>query len=108
LGLSSRREGPFAFTLRWFYAMSSFPKGQYGAMTHTLARRSASRRAESHYLSSHSILVQQAGSCPADADDTGENVFSALEQQLEVKLESTKGTHECVVVDRVERPNTGR
>jgi len=34
----------------------------------------------------------------------GVNIFAALEQQLGLKLISTKGPHSIVVIDRVERP----
>ena len=34
----------------------------------------------------------------------GVNVFAALEQQLGLKLVSTKGPHQFIVIDRVERP----
>jgi uncharacterized protein (TIGR03435 family) len=39
------------------------------------------------------------------ADSTGPSIFTALEDQLGLKLESTKGPVDIVVIDHVERPS---
>jgi uncharacterized protein (TIGR03435 family) len=38
----------------------------------------------------------------------GPNIFKALEQQLGLHLEATKGPHGFLVIDRVERPSANR
>jgi uncharacterized protein (TIGR03435 family) len=40
-----------------------------------------------------------------DSDSTKPSIFSALEQQLGLKIESQKGTEEVLVIDHVERPS---
>lgn len=42
---------------------------------------------------------------PPSADSTAPSIFTALEEQLGLKLESTKGPAEMVVIDHVERPS---
>ncbi len=44
-----------------------------------------------------------AGASPANY--TGPSIFTALEEQLGLKLESGRGPHEFLVVDNVERPS---
>jgi uncharacterized protein (TIGR03435 family) len=44
----------------------------------------------------------QADTAPVDA---GPSLFTALEEQLGLKLQSTKGPAEVIVIDRVERPS---
>ena len=41
----------------------------------------------------------------SDDPALGPSIFRALQQQLGVKLESTKGSGEVVVIDHVERPS---
>jgi bla regulator protein BlaR1 len=42
---------------------------------------------------------------PMPADSSGPSIFSALQQQLGLKLESTKGPVEIIVIDHVEKPS---
>jgi uncharacterized protein (TIGR03435 family) len=44
------------------------------------------------------------GSGPA-ADSSGASIFTAIQEQLGLKLESQKGQVEGLVIDRVERPS---
>jgi uncharacterized protein (TIGR03435 family) len=42
---------------------------------------------------------------PADADNLAPSLYTALEEQLGMKLESTKGPVEILVIDHVEKPS---
>lgn len=44
-------------------------------------------------------------SAPLPADQTGPNVFTALQEQLGLKLESTRGTISVLVIDSVNQPS---
>ncbi len=41
----------------------------------------------------------------ADASDTRPSIFTALEEQLGLKLESARGPVDVIVIDRIERPS---
>ncbi len=54
------------------------------------------------------VRVQFSPDPPAGASPaafTGPSVFTALEEQVGLRLESTRGPHELVVIDNVERPS---
>jgi uncharacterized protein (TIGR03435 family) len=46
------------------------------------------------------------GLTPAAPQDSGPSLFTALEEQLGLKLELSTGPVEVLVVDRIERPTT--
>ena len=49
---------------------------------------------------------QQSTRDPTSADEfTNPSIFTALEQELGLKLELTKGPVEVLVIDHVERPD---
>ena len=45
------------------------------------------------------------GPSPASADDSGPSIFTALQEQLGLKLEPQKGPVEILVIDHVEKPS---
>ena len=42
---------------------------------------------------------------PASADNSGPSLFTAIQEQLGLKLESTKGPVEILVIDHAEKPS---
>lgn len=42
---------------------------------------------------------------PRPADSNGPSIFTALQEQLGLKLESTKGSVDLLVIDHIERPS---
>lgn len=42
---------------------------------------------------------------PADSADAPPDLFTAMQQQLGLKLESTKAPTEVLVIDRIEKPS---
>jgi uncharacterized protein (TIGR03435 family) len=52
---------------------------------------------------SYTLTYTPDNAAPADA--TGPSIFSALQEQLGLKLESTKGSVEVLVIDHVEKPS---
>jgi uncharacterized protein (TIGR03435 family) len=58
------------------------------------------------FTSSFKVRLEFAPIAPdRESDSTKPSIFSALEQQLGLKLESQKGTEEVLVIDHVERPS---
>jgi bla regulator protein BlaR1 len=49
-------------------------------------------------------LGPKDGDAPASNESTGPTLFTALQEQLGLKLESTKGPVEVLVIERVEKP----
>jgi len=49
--------------------------------------------------------VSQALAMPDGRQDTGPSIFTALQEQLGLKLESTKGQVDTIVVDHIEMPS---
>jgi uncharacterized protein (TIGR03435 family) len=52
-------------------------------------------------------IRQQAltGGAPPDVDPNGPSIFTAVQEQLGLKLESTKGPVNVLVIDHVEQPS---
>jgi uncharacterized protein (TIGR03435 family) len=46
-----------------------------------------------------------AGAAPPDVDTNGPSIFTAIQEQLGLKLESTKGPVKVLVIDHVEQPS---
>jgi uncharacterized protein (TIGR03435 family) len=58
------------------------------------------------FTGSFKVLLEFAPVAPGrDADSTKPSIFTALEEQLGLRLESQKGTEEVLVIDHVERPS---
>ena len=50
-------------------------------------------------------LGPPGGASPAPPESSGPSIFTAIQEQLGLKLESQKGPVEILVVDHVERPS---
>jgi len=58
------------------------------------------------FTGSFKVLLEFAPVAPAgDTESTKPSLFTALEEQLGLRLESEKGTEEVLVIDHVERPS---
>jgi uncharacterized protein (TIGR03435 family) len=58
------------------------------------------------FTGSFKVLLEFAPVAPGrDADSTKPSLFTALEEQLGLRLESRKGAEEVLVIDHVERPS---
>jgi uncharacterized protein (TIGR03435 family) len=51
------------------------------------------------------VTEEQAGDAPQPSNSPGPTIFTAVQEQLGLKLESTKGPVDTIVIDRVERPS---
>ena len=71
------------------------------ALTQTLGRTVQDRTTE--LTGKYDITLDWAPD--DDAQDSGASIFTAIQEQLGLKLESTKGMVQCLVVDHVERPS---
>jgi uncharacterized protein (TIGR03435 family) len=50
------------------------------------------------------LLALLGGTPPSDVDPDAPNIFTALQEQLGLKLESARGPVEVVVIDKIEKP----
>ena len=51
-------------------------------------------------------FAQEAGAPPpAEVDDSGPSIFTALEEQLGLKLEMTKGPVDIYTIEHIEEPS---
>jgi uncharacterized protein (TIGR03435 family) len=50
-------------------------------------------------------MLQMPASANAETDDSGPTLMEALKDQLGLKLESTKGPVDVLVIDHVEEPS---
>ena len=50
-------------------------------------------------------MLDPGGNPLQPADSSGPSIFSAFQEQLGMKLESTKGPVEMFVIDQVEKPS---
>jgi uncharacterized protein (TIGR03435 family) len=58
------------------------------------------------FTGSFKVLLEFAPLAPGgNPDTTKPSLFTALEEQLGLRLESQKGTEEVLVIDHVERPS---
>ena len=58
------------------------------------------------FTGSFKVRLEFAPTAPGgDSDSTKPSIFSALEEQLGLKLESQKGTEEVLFIDHVEKPS---
>jgi uncharacterized protein (TIGR03435 family) len=58
------------------------------------------------FTGSFKVLLEFAPVAPGrDSDSAKPSIFTALEEQLGLRLESQKGTEEVLVIDHVERPS---
>jgi uncharacterized protein (TIGR03435 family) len=72
--------------------------------THTLGRPVVNKTGISGRFDFHLEYAPDRGS-PGDDPGAGPSIFTALQEQLGLKLESTKGPGEFLVIDSIERPS---
>jgi uncharacterized protein (TIGR03435 family) len=59
---------------------------------------------KSHYEIDLRFVPVDSGAFP-DATDTGPTIFTAIQEQLGLKLDSTRGMMEVVVIDKADKPS---
>ena len=48
--------------------------------------------------------AEAGGAPPASPSDSAPSIFTAIKEQLGLKLDSTKGTVDVIVIDHIEKP----
>ena len=51
------------------------------------------------------VALDPGGNPLPPADSTGPSIFTAIQQQLGLRLESTRGPVELIIIDHVEKPS---
>ena len=89
------------------YPMSFFATGLSNQVARTVVDRTGlTGNWDFEFTFTPERIRQQAlaGNAPQGVDANGPSIFTAIQEQLGLKLESTKGPVRVLVIDRVERP----